>query len=194
MELRDAAVEIRGKSPLLMHRYAGEQPSEEKAPRGKKTQEWIDKSRKKKWLSAAYFANDTFHIPPENIEGMLIRYAARLRKTDDFKEGIMVVEDFIPLIVYSSLEDKKGRHLTGKLEDFYEEQYRDIRGVVIASGRNRNRIDACRPIFTFWGLKFTLRWEEPLIGIEDIKRTLDRSALGDFRPRFGRFSYTIKMI
>jgi hypothetical protein len=191
MAIQTKTITLRSRAPLLMNRYAGEQPSMEKAPRGKKTWEWIHKTRREKWMKAAYFANDTFHIPPENIEGMLIQYAARLRKTNDFKEGIAVVEDFIPLIVYSSNEDKRGKQLSGKLEDFYRDEHIDVRGVCMGTGKARVRVDACRPIFRFWGLKFTVQFEDEFLGLDDIKKSLERGALGDFRPRFGRFSFEI---
>lgn len=167
-----------------MNRYPGELPSEPKPPRGKKTQEHIDANRKKKWLRAAYWAQDMFHIPPENIEAMLVQGARKQRRGEDFKSAVMVVEDFIPLIVYSGPEDKRGRNLTGKLEDFYVPDYIDIRGVVI----QKARVDACRPIFREWGLAFTVRYDAEDVEEVHVKSALERAKLGDFRPRFGQFT------
>ena len=180
----DIAVAIRGKSPLLMHRYAGEEPSAVKPPRGKKTQEHIDAQRKKKWLKAAYFADGMFHMPPENLEAMLFTSARKIRKGVQFKEAVAVVEDFIPLTVYGDAEDKKGRKLTGNLEDFFQPEYIDIRGVVI----QKSRVDACRPIFRHWGLAFTIRYDNEVLDESDIQIALAKGCLGDFRPRFGRYT------
>ena len=66
------SVELEGRVPLLMHRYSGEQPSAERAPRGKKTQGHIDAGRLKDWEASAYYSEGKgFHIPPENIEAAL---------------------------------------------------------------------------------------------------------------------------
>jgi hypothetical protein len=183
---RDIAVSVRGRSPLLMHRYGGEQPSAAKAPRGKKTQEHIDAQRRKKWMEAAYFAGDTFHVPPENLEAMLSEAARGIRKGNDFKRAVVVVDDFIPLTVYSGPDDSKGRILKGRLEDFYVPEYTDVRGVVI----QKSRVDACRPIFRHWGLSFTIRYDTEALQESDVKTALSRGCLGDFRPRFGRFAVT----
>jgi hypothetical protein len=183
--LKDIQVAIRQKSPLLMHRYIGEQPSDEKPPKGKKTQEWIDQSRRKKWLSGAYFDQGTFHVPPENLEALLAAGATAIRKGRDFKAAVAVVEDFIPLTVYSGPDDTKGKQLRGKLDDFYVPDHIDIRGVKIG----QSRVDACRPIFRWWGLEFTIRFDSEYgVRESDVQTALKRSCLGDFRPRFGRFN------
>lgn len=183
MALKDIGVLIRGRSPLLMNRYPGELPSEPKPPRGKKTQEHIDANRKKKWLRAAYWARDTFHVPPENIEAMMVQGARKNRRGEDFKSAVMVVEDFVPLIFYTSPEDTKGKQLTGKLENYYVPDHIDIRGVVI----QKARVDACRPIFREWGLAFTVRYDSEDIEEAHIRSALEKAKLGDFRPRFGQF-------
>lgn len=177
--LKDIKVTIKGKSPFLMHRYGGEEPSQQKAPRGKKTQDHIDAYRRKDWMRSAYFANGQFHIPPENVEAMLIRFGRQIRKGEDFKEGVGVVEAFLPLKI-------NGRHLTGKLEDFYVPEYIDLRGVVI----QKSRVDRCRPIFRDWELVFTIRHDTELVTENDIRTVLAVSSIGDFRPRFGRFQVT----
>ena len=181
---KNITVGLRGKSPLLMNRYPGELPSEPKAPRGKKTQEHIDLNRKKKWLRAAYFTNGQFHIPPENLESMMVAGARKNRRGEDFKSSVAVVEDFVPLIGYSGPEDTKGKELTGKLEDYYVPDHVDVRGVVI----QKARVDACRPIFRHWGIRFTVSYDSEVIEDADVRRALEKTALGDFRPRFGRFS------
>lgn len=183
METISKRVVIRGRSPLLMNRYAGEQPSAEKAPRGKKLQSHIDASRKRGWESSAYFENGTFCIPPENVESAMSESAKAFRKGKDFKRAVMVEEDFLPLRVFSSPEDKKGVHLAGTHQsDFYKPEHIDVRGVSIGPAR----VDRCRPIFRHWGLEFTVVFDPEIISEDDLKQSLSKMNIGDFRPRFGR--------
>jgi hypothetical protein len=183
--IQEIEVTIRGISPLLMSRYIGEQLPMEKPKR--KTQQWIDDMHLKDWMQRAYFDEERgFHIPPEMIEGMLHKGATKQRNGELFKEAVAVVEDFIPLLVYNVLDEGKGKILKGKLQDYYKREYIDLRGVVI----KRMRIDRCRPIFRNWGLAFTVRFENELVEVGDIKAALGRACLGDFRPRFGRFRVT----
>ncbi|KKM17987.1 hypothetical protein LCGC14_1670300, partial [marine sediment metagenome] len=154
MNIRTASVELRSKAPLLMHRYTGEKPPEPKPTVAKKTQEWIDGKHKKDWIQSAYFDRGMFHIPPEVIESAMVSGARKFRKGKSFQGAVMVEEDFIPLMVYDE-EFKNGRALKGNLEDFYLPEYIDLRGVRIQQAR----IDRCRPIFRFWGLSFTIRFD-----------------------------------
>lgn len=184
---QDIAVEIRGIVPLLMARYQGEKLPVQK-PKNK-TQEWIDKMHRTDWEERAYFDPERgFHIPPEMIEAMLSGAAKKRRQGTLFREAVGVVEDFIPLIVYSSQSDSKGKHLKGELREFYRPEYIDLRGVGMkGSGGRAVRVDRCRPIFRYWGLKFTIRYDTASLEAPDVRQALERGQIGDFRPRFGRF-------
>ena len=176
--MKQLKVTLTGISPLLMHRYLGEQPSAEKCPRGKKTQDWIDKQRQKQWLEAAYWIEGVgFHVPPENIEAMLASGAKSIRMGTDFKKYVAFVEDVIPLLV-------SGKRANGSLESWYKPEHIDLRGVVI----QKARVDRCRPIFRDWSVEFTVAYDETNITAEQVRKSLEGQSLGDFRPRFGRFS------
>ena len=127
-------VEWRGASPLLMHRYGGARPAgdgDRKVPPSEKTAAWHAKIRKEDWMRSVYFDQGMFHIPPENVEAALAEAATKQRLGKEFKRAVMVEETFLPLIVYVDGDDKVGRPLKGKLEDFYVEEHIDVRGVVI---------------------------------------------------------------
>jgi len=120
------AIEIVGRSPLLMNRYAGEQPSTKKIPPGKKTQAHIDAYRLKDWLRAAYYQDGRgWFIPPENLEKMMSSGATKFCKGKDFKWAVAVESDFTPLL----LPDGQGRYAPAckPLMDYYPE-YADVRG------------------------------------------------------------------
>jgi hypothetical protein len=181
---KNCKVTLIGKSPLLMNRYAGETPSEAKAPRGKKTQEHIDAYRRKKWFRAAYWdvERGCFHVPPENLDSMLAAGAKKFRKGIDFKSDVSVQTLFIPL-----LDESGERYAGASLDEFFRPEHIDIRGVVI----QKSRVDACRPIFRSWRVDFTVSYNAETITREEIEQALQRNCLGDFRPRFGQFSFTV---
>lgn len=180
---KQVTIKLRGVTPLLMHRYGGEKVPRPKPPRGKKTQQWIDEYRQEKWLDACYHDGEKFYIPAENLDSMLAKGATKFRKGKDFQYSVQVDDFIVPLIVYSGLDDKVGRIATGPKEDWYKPEYVDLRGAVIG----KIRIDACRPIFRQWGLKFTVTYDSQVVEESEIRQALERNSLGDYRPRFGRF-------
>jgi hypothetical protein len=180
--MKTISIEIQGISPLLMNRYGGEKPSEPKPPRGKKTQDWIDKKHHQQWTEAAHWVDGKgFHIPPEALEAMLSCGARKIRMGQDFKQCVSIVEDFVPLLVWDGSE--KYRPANGTLESYYRREHIGLRGVVIGKAR----VDRCRPVFKDWSLKFNVSFDESIVTEENIKTALERQQVGDFRPRFGRF-------
>lgn len=175
-------IKLRGSSPLLMHKFNGDSPSEPK--RSAKTQAYIDERHRKDWMQSAYFSEKLgFFIPGEVVDGALVGGAKRNRRGMDFKTFCFCEELEVPLIYYEDADDKKGKFLHGKLADFYLPGFSDLRAVVIKG----SRIDRCRPIFRNWGLHFHLQYDGDFLQLEDIQNALKYGAIGDFRPRFGRF-------
>jgi len=179
MSQKDVKVRISGVTPLLMNRFPGILPTERRPTTV--TQQWIDEDHKKKWLRAAHFANGTFHLPPEMLEGALYAAGTKMRKKDAFKRSVMVVEDFVKLLV--GVGGKPPAPLTGELEDYYTPEYIDIRGVPTRTGPT---VEQCRPIFRNWAVEFTYRYDGLSVNAGDIRKAMDNMYLGSFRPRFGR--------
>lgn len=173
--MNELKIKLESVSPLLMHRYIGEQPTMDK-PR-KKTQDWIDKMHKQDWMNSAYWDDQVgFFLPAENIEAMTVVGAKRMRMGETFKYVVACVEDRVPVLL------ENGKPAKGKLLDYYIPEHIDLRGAKIQN----SRIDRCRPIFRKWSLVFTLLFEE--VEEKHVMQALTRNSLGDFRPRFGRFT------
>lgn len=175
-------IEIRGVAPLLMHRWPGDQPTAKK--HSVRTQAIIDAMHRADWLRGAYWQEGTGFIVPGDVIDATIKHGARWsRKGKDFEAFGFTPEDTVPLLVFKDSTDTKGRHLNGRLEDFYTPEYIDLRGVVI----KKVRVDRCRPIFQNWGLRFHYTYNDAFIQLSDVKEALSHGAMGDYRPRFGRF-------
>jgi len=186
--MKELIIQLKGKSPLLMHRYGGEKPAAVKVKTASKTEAWLEEMHKKDWLQSAYFDEKIgFYIPPQNCEAMLIEGARASRQGKTFESSMSVVEFMIPLIVYAGPELTTIKHLNDNLESHYIPEHIDLRGVKLTG-----RVDRCRPIFRFWGLLFTVRYDNKRLTVKDFEAALDEGALGDYRPRFGRFTYAVK--
>lgn len=183
--MKSIYIELRGKTPLLMHRYIGEQPSQAKPPRGKKTEEWIKTQQRRDWMNSAYYnpVDQRFELPSEVIEGAMAEAAKKIRKGTDFKQSVTVEEFSVPLWIYSGPDDPKGRLAAGTLESYYERaEHRDLRGV----GIQKARVDRCRPRFNYWGVKFMVIYDPDVVELSDLRSTLERVIIGDYRPKYGQ--------
>lgn len=182
------AIEIRSVAPQLMRRWPGEKPTPPRTT--KKTLELIQKRMKAEWLEALYLRDGVVGLPNDNIFSCLLDGAARLRSKDAVRCGVYVVEEFVPLRVYSGPDDNRGRVLQGDPDTYYKNEHIDIRGVCL-NPKAKTRGDRCRPIFRHWGLTFHLCYDGALIDHNLLKQVLEKAGdfvgLGDYRPRFGRF-------
>lgn len=169
---------LEGVSPLLMHRYAGEKPTAV-SPR-KKTQAWLDQRQRDSWTEAAYHDGERFFIPAENVEACIADGAKRSRMKNDFAWGVAVVEERPPLLIPNG---KGWQPATGPLESYYRPEYIDRRAARIKMAR----IEVSRPKFRQWAIAFTVLLDESIVTKDQLRAALERNALGDFRPRFGRF-------
>ena len=66
-------------------------------------------------------------------------------------------------------------------------KYVDTRPVVV----DRKRIMRTRPIFYEWAAPFKVFWADSLLTLDEVNAFIETAgslcALGDYRPRFGRF-------
>jgi hypothetical protein len=166
-------ITIKGKAPLLQHRFPEEEHGEHKVR--KKTQNYDPKEEAKKALYLD--EKGMIYQPAEHIQGALVKAGVSFKfegkKTykDLMKSGIIVEPDAIPL--HKKTWDEI-----------------DKRPVVI----NRARVIRYRPMFNEWELTFRITVLDESIALPLLKEILDyagnRVGIGDYRPKFGRFIVT----
>ncbi len=180
---------IRGVVPIMMHNPRLANPLEPivqqiKAitSKRKKTDEDHAEIARLEHLGGLYL-NDEEHpaFPGINIEAMLIKAAKVSKRGEDAK--IAIVSDGCWPLIY------KGPKTPDAL--FADKRFVDTSGVIV----NRSRVWRTRPIFPLgWELKFTLSFLADIVNERDVREWVDvagrRCALGDWRPRFGRFLVT----
>lgn len=182
----EVGVKITGAAPLMQHRYP--MPEFENLSKGGKKQTGA-KDYTQEWREYLYCTKDgTIYQPAVHLEGALIKAAANFKiqgkrgasYKDLFKAALFISPDEIPhnIAVPDTLDTDADKPL-----------YLDARPVVV----QRARIVRVRPTFKAgWELEFiiTVIDDELPSGIVQDALTLAGKAvgIGDYRPRFGRFS------
>jgi hypothetical protein len=174
--MKTIEVEIRGTSPLLIHRFA------EEAEQGKATRK-VDVNRpdpREQARKAAYIAKDgTFYFSAFSIPGCM-RNAGANHKMRGTRKTLRFV---VPSAVRITEETITILNGNGPAKDFEV----DARPVTIPA--TKGRIMRYRPRFDFWGAKFALQVDDSALSVEDVQQLLTEGGqsfgIGDFRPEKG---------
>jgi hypothetical protein len=185
-KMKSIKVNITGSSPLLMHsdRFANPldpltKAHKEMTGKRKKTDDDFIAIAKSEFIGGCYWNEDTgFFIPSQNLDSCLIA-AAKLQKLGvKFKQGILVLEEELPLNGFKNVTPEKL---------WENKKHIDARGVKVGMAK----IMRYRPIFRDWSVSATVMVNEDVVNINEVKKALtdagDLIGLGDYRPRFGRF-------
>jgi hypothetical protein len=191
MELK---VKFESTTPLLMHSNRGANPlnpqvKEKKAITSKRTKTDEDHSllAALDWKLGIYYDADMKrpYIPAEMVEACF-REAAKKNKLGTIvkKGGLRVKEDKIPL-EYDGPKDMKSLYGDGATE------FVDVRTGKLNGG---STVLITRPRFNRWSLQFTLTADDSKLTEQEVKTILENSCeqgIGDYRERYGRFTYSI---
>lgn len=188
--MQQLKVFITGTSPLLMHsdRFANPldpltKAHKELTGKRKKTDDDHIAIARSEFIGGCYWNQDAgFHLPAQNLDSCLVG-AAKLQKLGvKFKQGVQVLEDELSIV---------GNHPETPDDLWDATEYIDARGVKVGTAK----VMRYRPIFRKWGLNATIVFNEDVVSRSDVNKALvDAGALiglGDFRPRFGRFSVEV---
>lgn len=119
------------------------------------------------------------YIPGIWLDATLIEGGKLQKNGSKIKRSTLVVDTLIPL-EYDGPRDMVGLKANAN--------FRDIRAVTIGTSKNMR----CRPRFTDWKAQFTIQYNPDLINKDEVVTALKTAGLcqglGDYRPRFGRFS------
>lgn len=164
-------VKIEGLSPLLQHRFTGE---DEEVKPGEQRAGFKDYSEE--YEAAAYRLEDgTLYQPSSHIEMAMVKAAANFQITgkgkktykDLVKAAVTIDPVFIPHIHQDFEVDKRAVRI------------------------KTSRVLRQRPRLDKWALEFEITILEPQLPGNILKEILDYAGryvgIGDYRPKFGRF-------
>jgi hypothetical protein len=192
----DFRMKLVGEAALVMHSGRLADPLDPaakalkvaaKKPAKSRTDEDLEELARLEWVGGAYHDPDLGpYVPGENVERCLLDAARLTRQGKLIERGVLIMSDTNPL-AYSGPRDLAGL--------WADERFRLVRGV--RNPGQSGRVMRCRPVFHRWTLDALGTFDASLIDagpLQEIASTAGRLiGLGDWRPRYGRFTATITL-
>lgn len=176
---------IIGATPLLMHNGLLADPLNEitklmKQVSGKrdKTEADFAELSRLEWFGGLYSQDGLPCLPGEMIEAMLLESAKKKKKGVQAKAGLIVPHN--AMLEYEGPKD---------IDDMWKSgQFLHKIGVRV----QRNKVIRTRPIFKEWAANLEIHYLPSLLNKSDVESFIEIGGqivgLGDWRPKFGRFS------
>ena len=192
--MKTMKVELTGIRPIILHNGLLADPTnpivlQQKAitaKKSKKTDADNLELARLEWFGGLYLSESgRICIPSDNIERCIQQGGQKQRIGKDVQAGVFVSE--------AEVEIKHPDIAGKKIEKLYGDPRFTIRkGVKIQT----SRIIRIRPMIpTGWTLTFTVEFDETLVNARNLEQAiLDAGTyvgLGDWRPKFGRFTHEI---
>lgn len=186
----DVTITITGTTPLLMHNgqladklNPWTKQRAQVTSKKKKTDDDEMEVRRLEFLGSLYTADGIGpYVPGENIARALRDAATITKQGRDVVRGLFVTTDVCPL-AYRGPRDPDAL--------WADENFRNVAPVK----QQMSRIIRCRPQFREWRVAADAILDTNVLDLEDLKRITDTAGtmvgLGDWRPRYGRFTATV---
>lgn len=179
-------LKIKGMSPMLMHSDRFSNPLDpaakahkELTSKRKKTDEDHEAIARSEFIGALYIDADGPFIPGMNIDSCFVEAAKMNKLGKHAKRAMMVLEDKVPLRY-------DGPRTAAGLAD--DPRFIDARSVRVSMAR----LTRYRPRFNDWQATCTLAYDSAILNANEVRQIVENAGkligLGDFRPRFGRFT------
>jgi hypothetical protein len=184
-------ITLTGTHALLMHNSQLADPLNpftrklaEATSKRKKTFEDHEEVARREWAGGLYYSpNLGPFLPGANIERALLDGARMNRLGKSVERGLFITENECPL-AYSGPRD-----IESLIDDV---NHRHMASVKIGM----SRVMRCRPIFRDWSVSASGELDEAQVSLSDLALIANRAGsligLGDWRPRFGRFTATVR--
>lgn len=186
----DFSITITGTAPLLMHNSRLSNPLDPatkalKRYTGKrnKTDEDHEAVARNEFEGGMYLDPDLGpHIPGENIMRSLVDGAKLTKQGVKVTRGLFVKTDVNPL-AYDGPRDPQG---------LWDKGFYNMSSVKVGT----SRVMRCRPCFIEWRVQADGVLDPSVLELDDLAAIADNAGrlvgLGDWRPRFGRYTAVIE--
>jgi hypothetical protein len=176
---------ITGAGPVLFHNGQLADPANrfskavaEITGKRKKTDADLEEVARREWLGGLYVDKDGPVIPWQMLEAAMIRGAMKEKRGPAAKAGLLVERN--STLEYVGPRDPK--------ELWEDERFRLRVAVKVGTGR----VMRTRPHFDEWAASVEVKFLPSLLNARDVRNFLvvagEQVGIGDWRPRFGRFS------
>jgi hypothetical protein len=190
----DFRITLEGTGALLMHNARLSNPLDPaskaiKKVSGKrnKTEDDHAEMAHLEFIGSLYHDTDAGpYIPSDNIWRCLYDAARKSKRGPKMKEGILITTDVNPLGGYGKPREAEGL--------WADENFRHYASAKIG----QVRVTRCRPIFRTWRVEADGILDANVLDFSDLEQIAETAGtligLGDWRPKFGRFTAGVKQI
>lgn len=182
-----------GTTPLLMHNARLSNPLDDVAKKMKritakrtKTEEDYEELARFEHMGGLYFDPDVGpYVPGQNFERCLVDAARITKSGKKIERGVFVETDVNP-VSYDGPRDIDGL--------WKDANFRHAASVKVGM----QRVTRTRPYFREWVVAADGMFDAAVINLEELQEIADTAGrmigLGDWRPRFGRFTAELEKI
>jgi hypothetical protein len=125
------------------------------------------------------------YIPGANVEKCMVEAGRVTRQGKQVERGLFVTDMEAPLIY------KGPRDTDGLWSDL---QFRSMMSVKVGT----SRVMRCRPLFPDWTIEVNATMDPAQLNLDTLQAIVNDAGqmvgLGDYRPRYGRFSGTVEVL
>lgn len=190
-------ITLTGAFPLLMHNSRMADPldpivkaKQKLTSKMKKTDADHEEIAHLDFLGGLYIDSDVGpYLPADNIQRCLLDAARLNRLGPKCERGVFIDSDVNPL-AYDGPRTAE--------EMWSQEQFRFRRSVKTGKGKNAPRTMGCRPIFRQWRAQAHGLLDESQINLDELRAIADNAGtfigIGDWRPRYGRFTAHVEKV
>ena len=188
----DFRITLEGTGPLLMHNARLSNPLDPAAKAIKKVSGKRNKTDDDhaemahlEFIGSLYHDPDAGpYIPADNIWRCLYDAAKKSKRGPKVKEGVLITTDVNPIAGYGGPRDAE------KL--WADENFRHFASAKVG----QVRVTRCRPMFRTWKVEAEGILDANVLDFAELEQIAETAGsligLGDWRPRFGRFTATVE--
>jgi hypothetical protein len=185
-------ITLTGTAPLLMHNVRLANPLDpiaramkETSGKRKKTDEDLERLARLEFEGGLYIDDAGPYLPGANIEKCIVEGARVTRQGKQVERGLFVTDNEVPLI-YDGPRTADGL--------WADEAYRSMMSVKIKA----SRVMRCRPIFRSWIIEANAEMDGAQLNLDTLQSLASDAGamvgLGDYRPRYGRFTAEVEAL
>ena len=191
MDYQMMQVTIKGNCPMLMHKDTLANPLDPATKKhkdltagAKRTEATEMAIQKSEFMAGLYIDADGPYLPGNNLHAAIHAASKAFKLGVKVNAALMIAEDRARL-EYEGPRDAEGLYA--------DRRFVDVRGIRLTGNK---RLMRCRPVFNDWKASFTIAFFPDQISKAQIEKCLHHAGrivgIGDYRPRFGRFSVTVE--
>jgi hypothetical protein len=141
------------------------------------------------WEGSLYWNGSALYVPGDNIMACIVAGARKIKMGKQVEQSLVPPDD-APLEIAALRAGMS-------LDQIFETDGFQLRAPVRIPPKTGSRVMSVRPMIpTGWAIEFGLEFDETICPVKDLREAMNNAGaligLGDWRPKFGRFTVDAK--